>query len=857
MEAVEEPPLNISKAETMKVCVISDEAKEITVASAETDVCQKSNGVADSSKSKEEPTLESKTVIAQEKIIKSINKMDNMQNITKEDTVLKPATSSTETGTTPDQKVESGLEVEDISTTEKSSDINEEPSMDVETEKNIYPVDEKELVIESTVDQVTFQTEILVESNDTDVIETVCDSTKIEEQETNNILSELGTGIELSEALRSSDVTDNVENNNCSGRQEVFNKEELLDILEGNDDEQCDSLLSSGYPPISGEKILETQLALQQLSRLKTKPKKPKSIERFPRKKKQRIVAQNTTHIPEVKDENNIVKVLVKEWDDEEGAEVDKSNKVVEENNDLSQSSSDALNLQESVSKQDDVRTSIDSQTADGNTPGLNKSGDETQPQRRLGRVIKKKVIFDPDNPDTYTKSKVISKGKDHMQEKDQTQFKKIKTEPTFQRSKSKSPLSKLQWKKPSPKNIKQNKRLTEVDKLLMDEGAVNMIYQLTPEAPKGKKNMKTKAEFIKKIQSSSTPDIKEMKFRERKKESKYEDSEARRILGGKQRPSLSSSVKSHCVSEDFEAHSADDSIIYRRHSSSSYSSSCMSPRRLSDVEMTGQISRKSQSLVNHEVNNDNQTVDMFMPDSEEVVKMEIINKNDCLSIKQKLNSKLNLALKKRKRDNSKTDKPPKQKKVMQTVENTADIEEFKYLSIDIDGKLALICVQKSGPTSNVEMIRELEKAFKVINNLKDVSVTLLLPECGSTYSDLDLKTLLEDNSEKRTSYAYKMADSIRILLQTVKQHSKLLCTGASGRCSGVLLALIGLSDVALASERASFAVSMKSQSAGLIEPGISVLTSYRHLPESVLNDMIVFGRRMSASDALQNGLPK
>lgn len=72
-----------------------------------------------------------------------------------------------------------------------------------------------------------------------------------------------------------------------------------------------------------------------------------------------------------------------------------------------------------------------------------------------------------------------------------------------------------------------------------------------------------------------------------------------------------------------------------------------------------------------------------------------------------------------------------------------------------------------------------------------------------------------------------------------MEQHSKLLCTGASGRCSGVLLALIGLSDVSLASERASFAASMKNQSAGLIEPGISVLTSYRHLPESAVSFLV------------------
>lgn len=908
MEAVEEPPLHNPSADGLKINSISVESDDIAVASVETDVCHKSNGVVESSETTDTAiataTTQAETATAEDN---TVSDTPIESSVEKQDAIE----SSSEI--TPGQTVDNSLVVENTPNVEESSVSTEENTKSETNEvENIICADDvklEETIIECPVDRVTFETEIVVESNDNEIIETVYDDNKIEEQNTNNILSELGESIELSEALRSSDVTDNAENNNCAGRQEVFNKEELLDILEGNDDEQAGN---APYQSIRGDKLLEAQLALQQLTRLKKKPKQSRNIDRLVRRKPEKKIKQDVSDVkneeslhterlpkrkidkkhlkldeavvPGVKTEESLVNDLVKEWDDEEATEIEKSNKILEESEKLLQNTKDTVDLQDSISKEEEtsIRTSIDSQT-EGKTPS-NKSGDEAQPQRRLGRVIKKKVIFDPDNPDTFTKSKSLIKNKEQIhekiknkdqtlekikikeqiQEKDLTPAKKIKPDPsvqTLQRSKSKSPLSKLQWKKPSPRNCKQNKRLTEIDKLLMDEGAVNMIYQLTPEAPKGKKNMKTKAEFIKKIQSSSTPDTKEMKFRERKKEYKYEEGEARRILGGKHRPSLSSSVKSPSVSEDFEAHSADDSIIYRRHSSSSYSSSCMSPRRLSDVEITGQVAHTPQvsdiqNQSSQELSNDHQTSDMnmFMSDGTEIVKTETINKDDCLSIKEKLNTKLNLALNKRKRENSKADKPVKQKKVMKVDETMANRQDLKYLSISFDAKLAVISVKQSGSLNNLEAINELENVLKVINSRTDIFVTLLLPECGMICSDLDLALLLDDNVEKRTNSAYELAESIRCLLHTVQQHSKLLCIGASGRCSGIALALTGLSDVAFASERTSFAIASKSYGASPIEPGVSVLTAYHQLPKSMLNDLIVFGRRMSASDALQSG---
>lgn len=735
MEAVEEPPLHNTPVDGMKITVVFDEKDENAVASVATDVCHKSNGVADS-ESAEVAAVESNTAPSEDskcEIETSVEiKNDAQENI--EDSTVSAVP---EGDSITELTVSDDIQDKDTTVDPNVKELikNEEDDKDNATGTDGTQLEESTIVediIEPHSDRVTFQTEILVETHDNEMIETIVEETIIEDHDSNNLLSGLGQSIELSEALRSSDITDNVENNNSAVRQEVFNKEELLDILEGNDEGQSETLLPPNFDKsIHSKKLLETQIALQQLSKLKRTTKKRN--ERLSRNKKsdkivkseketkspkvaksvkvEKVVKQDQKEPTEDKPEENIVNTLVKEWDDEDALEAEKSNKL-DKSEPPTESTEQVSKPDEGVSKEDEeslVRTSIDS-SGDGKTPSLNKSSDESQPQRRLGRVIKKKVIFDPDNPDTFTKSKAVIKSKEPSIEKD-TPLKKIKTEPTFQMT-GKTPLPKnMHWKKPSPKNCKQNKRLTEVDKLLMDEGAVNMIYQLTPEATKGKKNIKTKAEFIKKLQSS-TPDSKEMKFRERKKESKYEEGEAKRILGGKHRSSLSSSVKSPSVSEDFEAHSADDSIIYRRHSSSSYSSSCMSPRRLSDVESGNQGGSGKSSQAQSDAQNQSGTIvsnrpiaEMFMSDKTDVIRSDTINKDDCLSIKEKLNSKLNLALNKRKRDNSKPEKPAKLKKVMRTDEiTTVKSEDFKYLSINFDQRLAEVCVQKPGSNCSIEV---------------------------------------------------------------------------------------------------------------------------------------------------------
>lgn len=738
MEPLEKQPEQNTLLEDVKTTVVCKDTDKNQSATVKLDLCHKSNGVAEIGNGEDNKTQDINTMGAAETCNNAMV-LDDEKDISEKSISEIDATVPTKVSNSPAPDVETTVLTADSTVVECEQVSKELPKeteevLRVITDEIISPEEEQlpevvtdetgkeEQVIESIVEvdfiepfieRVTFETEIVVENNGNDLNEKSSEI-KLIEDHSSDLLNEIGENIELSEALRASNTTDNMENNNCNVKQEMFNKEELLDILEGNDIEVPESLTTVSKVGRAESQILETQLALQQLSRLKRTKKLKTVIERQSKRRK----SDKQTIIPkkeaEHKEEESLVNSLVKDWDEEEPIEGTESEKILEDGKNLLKSSGDQINIQKEDTQEDTtpVRTSVDSSVSDGQSTNLLKSGDETLPQRRLGRIIKKKVIFDPDNPDTFTKGKTITKQKETQVEKDLSLYNKSKSDDILQRSKSKSPLSKLQWKKPPPKNSKQCRRLTEIDKLLMDEGAVNMIYQLTPEAPKGKKNMRTKAEFIKKIQSS-TPDTKEMKFRERKKECKSEEGEAKRILGGKHRPSLNNSVKSPSVCEDFEAHSADDSIIYRRHSSSSYSSSCMSPHRLSDVEVSVGNSTSRASLQNLEVQNKN-TVEnndlppeVFMGDHR-TDSNEIINKDDCLSIKEKLNSKLSLALNKRKRDSHRIDKPHKQKKLVKTDEketvSSNNVISFKYLSITIDKKLAELCIKKTGSIYNIEV---------------------------------------------------------------------------------------------------------------------------------------------------------
>lgn len=162
----------------------------------------------------------------------------------------------------------------------------------------------------------------------------------------------------------------------------------------------------------------------------------------------------------------------------------------------------------------------------------------------------------------------------------------------------------------PSP-TIPKKKKLTEIDRLLSDEGAVNMIYSVerrnnNAEVPeivtkpnkrllisleKERRNLLSKANIIKQavLRHSSTA----VASNRNKKPLRFKKSAVgkRKVVSLKKRGDQTrNSTQSSLVEEntEFSFTSVNESRIIRRHSSSSFSSTCTSPRRLSVDGKTG-----------------------------------------------------------------------------------------------------------------------------------------------------------------------------------------------------------------------------------------------------------------------------
>lgn len=725
MEAVEELPMHITSFEGVKDN--TNDIPETSVAELLED-CHKTNGISELSSvavgdiADTTPAADTPQAChavdegfaageAFQNVVHEMNSVSEEQVVSNEGTV----DSSLNELSTVDSGIDTAHERMDVDSSNISEDAIETSTCPIESTLIETEIVDTDTILDSSSENVKFETQVLVEQAET-VISTTnnCNETSHYDNDGDNkLLSELdGHSLDLSEALGTPDVPDGSENNNASLRHEVFNKEELLDILEGNEPDQS-------------QQAKVAQRALQQLTKLAKGKKRKSSLatskqtvkkadnqaDKHPVSKPEKHLIDKTVPKKQpvsksvtpkrLPSEENLVRSLVKDWEDDEP---DEAKKLLQDTEHLLQASKELIGQEEDLS-QEETKPAADSTITE--EQALNKSSEES-PQKRMSRVIKKKVIFDPDNPDTFTKGKTI-KSKEPLPEKESLPPpKKVKPEQPILRANSKSPVNKTLWKKPTPKKSAQYKRLSEVDKLLMDEGAVNMIYQLTPEAPKGRKNMRTKAEFIKKINQSSTPDAKEMKFRERKKDMSKDEGEGKKSL----RASLSGSVKSASVGEDFENTSADDSIIYRRHSSSSYSSTCMSPRRLSDVESAQtvaqalQLTAESINAMDTEPaeNGQPEGSDVFMAEVCDTPTTETIKKKDCLTLKEKLNSKLTNALKKRKRE-IKTEKPMKQKKLTPKLNKNKDtlvVPNFKTLNMSFNDRLAEIHIEKSSSPDNV-----------------------------------------------------------------------------------------------------------------------------------------------------------
>lgn len=254
-----------------KIKNTNTDREEIVQTSGGSNVCQKTNGVAETDESAVDCSVPAEVLE-----IAVINPDIEVQCENNQDEVIpEPGNSESVINDTsasdiiPCECDPAPVVAAAIPTDTDSNENNVEKSLSEVLDQEVESTVELESVVDIGSDRVAFETEILVEENVNDSNESKIDEIVKLRQGTPDLLNELDQNIEFSEALRSTDITGNGVNNNTTPVEEVYNKKELLDILKGNDAEECKPVITR----VSVDKLTETEKALQQLSRLKKQKK--------------------------------------------------------------------------------------------------------------------------------------------------------------------------------------------------------------------------------------------------------------------------------------------------------------------------------------------------------------------------------------------------------------------------------------------------------------------------------------------------------------------------------------------------------------------------------------------------------
>lgn len=236
----------------------------------------------------------------------------------------------------------------------------------------------------------------------------------------------------------------------------------------------------------------------------------------------------------------------------------------------------------------------------------INASSADTPATFKRGRVIKKKEIWDP----SETKAGIPLVEKKPIDKLPLSLPPSITIKKLTKESIAKAKLPDVEENQNVQKPVvKKAKKRSEIDKLLQDEGAVNMIYSLEREnnnedvpvidvkpdqkslidKSQEKSSLVNKAKAIKSAvmkQSVSPPEVKPASRARAKRDATPVKTEAESVVTKATKPTAAGRKKKADNSWDFMYSQAqatcDDAMIIRRHSNSSYSSSAASPRRLS-----------------------------------------------------------------------------------------------------------------------------------------------------------------------------------------------------------------------------------------------------------------------------------
>ncbi|GJQ70883.1 hypothetical protein Trydic_g801 [Trypoxylus dichotomus] len=473
----------------------------------------------------------------------------------------------------------------------------------------------------------------------------------------------------------------------------------------------------------------------------------------------------------------------------------------------------------------------------------------------KSSRIIKRKVIWDPDEPSTArslaTRSPKADSSKLERPIKSDATLTKVDRKP-ITKTIVKPDVVRSPTKSPDSQKIK--KRLSEVDKLLMDEGAVNMLYAVknVDDATKKKKiNVISLDKAQKELLNKTNELKKDLKTNSDKispKSLRRKDSPiptpTKKIVPAsvsrkKSKDSSRSSLHSPPSSPSMMySNHAEASRIIRRHSSSSYSS----------MEGDFDVDKKV----------DSDAIQTSVPVNPEKVGKKRIAPGGTEGVKLK---KVKRSIDKESvttGEGSKTDEETSKhfNKLIEIQDIEFKYDKYKTFSVkQIDRMVQIILLPSFNNEAYLtpEVLNELCCIMKELRDDTDCTVVVISSSASSFCHGINYKTLLGDKEQGRKTFARKLATCVTNFLRVLATFPKILVAGVHGDTVGVGVTVLPLFDMVIASDTATF--SIPNARLGCAAEGGSLL-SLPHLMHNVLvSELLYASRKLIAAEALRLGM--
>ncbi|XP_018576977.1 uncharacterized protein LOC108915435 [Anoplophora glabripennis] len=487
----------------------------------------------------------------------------------------------------------------------------------------------------------------------------------------------------------------------------------------------------------------------------------------------------------------------------------------------------------------------------------------------KSSRVIKKKVIWDPDetptrSPKSVTKTDVQSpktvaiktaKIVEKVPNLEQIPEKKPVSEKLVKEKLEKKSIEKISSKKrtASPNErkvivlksdvskgdisksdvlkgktpVKSKKLRSEVDKLLMDEGAVKMLYDLKnneESVPKKKKDVysveKAHKEIMKKAneiksdlqQNTSNESPKSLRKKESFTPSPLKPAQITYNTERKMsKDSTRSSLHTPPGSPAYSFPHGQSSMLVRRRSSSSISSS--------DEVVESDISKTSRKKLT----------------SSETPKIKKIKKNDSNEESQKLSEV----------------KDPPEKPAL--VENK--LSSYKSFTIKRINKHITIDLNYVDENCycTAQVLEELTTALKKFAKEKDCHIVSITSNSKAFCLGLDYTSLISDKEDVRKEVATQLAEKVREFLLCLLKFPKVLIAGIQGECAGLGVTMLPLFDMVIASDTATF--STPYASLGCVAEAGFLLSPPIFTNHGLASELLYNTHKLTADDVFRRGL--